>query len=62
MVGGACVTVTLLMCVAGSQALDLLRAAAASGSEYHSLLFVMVHGRCFQEAGHSVKNLTAGLV
>ena len=37
MAGSVCVTVTLLMCVAGSQAMDLLRANAASGSKYKSL-------------------------
>ncbi|KAM9341544.1 interleukin-27 subunit beta [Symphorus nematophorus] len=32
MVGGVCVTVTLLMCVHGSQALDLLRVTSTSGN------------------------------
>uniref|UniRef100_A0A3Q3W598 Fibronectin type-III domain-containing protein n=1 Tax=Mola mola TaxID=94237 RepID=A0A3Q3W598_MOLML len=37
MVGGVCVAVTLLTCVLGGQALDLLRAAAPSGSEYQTV-------------------------
>ena len=35
--GTVCVTLTLLMCVIGGQALDLLRVTATSGSEYQSV-------------------------
>lgn len=37
MFGRVCVTVTLLMCALGGQALDLLKATSTSGSEYLSV-------------------------
>lgn len=36
-VGSVCVAVTLLMCVLGGQAVDLLRAKATSGCEYEAV-------------------------
>lgn len=36
--GSVCITVILLTCVAGGEALELLRATETSGSEYKSEL------------------------
>lgn len=50
MVGSVCATAILLMCAAGGQALDLLRATTVSWSEYHFVVCGAEVSACFQHA------------